>query len=143
MHYTCLVYPDRNNFWSLRHDQLQLQLSFHSDSGLQSVQSSNTCCNVILYLLVAYPLTFSGHSKSVGSLTHHLLVAGWNLSCQNALETNYSHCELFNIDLLLYTFHQCFQECLLSKTVIDLCCTLREIDPVISSQTVLQTNDQL
>ena len=29
-----------------------------------------------MHCFFAYPLAFSGYSKSVGSLTHHLLVAG-------------------------------------------------------------------
>ena len=59
LHLPAVVYPDRNYFWSLRHDQLQLQLSFDSDSGLQSVQSSNpfatcffTCWLRILWLFL-------------------------------------------------------------------------------------------
>ena len=59
LHLPAVVYPNRNYFWSLRHDQLQLQFSFDSDSGLQSVQSSNpfatylfTCWLRILWLFL-------------------------------------------------------------------------------------------
>lgn len=142
MQNTCLVYPERNYFWSLHLDQCQLQLSFDSVSlvyktfNLQTLVTTYfcTCWLRIFWLLLVIPslldlwrTTFWFRVRIDSAIMNErpifALRASWYWSASVHISSMFLGLRF-------------------SKTEIDLCCTLRELDPEDSNQLILRTSDQ-